>query len=148
MAACAVAVGACQLRTPYSHYQHLTEEMWDSADTLCFTIPLQHAGDYTLQLGLRTNSFFPYTELAMGVSVSSRLHTADSRYTLNMAIANERGFSSGSGISISQHDALLPGHVSVAAADTLTVKVFHTMNRKLMPGITDVGITCSRADEM
>ncbi len=136
-------VASCTLRTPYSHYQHLADETWDSADTLCFNIPLRQAGTYTLQVGLRTNSFFPYTGLTMGVAVSSTSHTVAARHSLNMAITNERGFLYGSGISVYQYDAQLPGVVSTTAADTLVVKVCHAMNRKLLPGITDVGITCS-----
>ncbi len=138
------AVASCGRMPVYTHFEHIDHAGWSRTDTLRFAVPLPASHPCRMQLNLRADSSYPYTQLLMAVSSHSvsqpHMQYAD---TLTLSITDAEGNHQGTGISLRQYSVLLPTHSYTAAdeADTLVIAVTHAMSRHLLPGITEVGIT-------
>ena len=67
----------------YDTYRHTSLEGWERNDTLCYDVTkMAQAGDYLVELGLRTDYDFPFVAITLIVRPdhSARRHHAE-RYT-------------------------------------------------------------------
>lgn len=145
MAAVALAMASCNRLPIYSHYESVAEEGWSRTDTLHFRIGVKEAGTYQVQLGLRANSSFPYTQVMLVAHSQAMKSHAEQTDSLMLNITDTEGHVLGSGISFYQYDQQL-ATVSMQKKDSLFVSVRHGMSRMLLPGIVDVGITVSKTE--
>lgn len=136
----------CTKGKVYHHYNHTPVTGWEKVDTLVFNVaPVAEAGRYGTDLGLRTNTLYPFTSLTLIVEQTvypSRFHKAD---TLNCKLIDKNGNTKGQGVSYYQYHF----HVSqmqLHPKDSLHVTVRHNMKREILPGISDIGIALTRLD--
>lgn len=141
-AAALLAVAACTPMHVYSHFEHVGIQGWDKGDTLTYTIIPQQAASCQLQLDLRITNIYPYTQLTLATSVRHSASPDVYTGTVTIDVTDDEGLTQGRGISVLQYSTKLPSVEALSATDTLTVTVAHTMSRRLLPGISDVGITC------
>lgn len=125
----------------YSHYEAISNDGWKRTDTIGFTTgPVSHNGLYSEQLGLRTNSLFPFMSLTFIVSQEAHPSGFCRTDTVNMTLTDPDGHLLGKGISHYQY--FLPlAPAPLASGDTLTISVTHNMMRSPLEGVTDVGFT-------
>ena len=140
-----VSVAACSDGVPaYGGYRAVDSGGWQRGDTVGIVLgPLRHGGQYACELGLRTTSLFPFTQLSVTVSQESRPSGFARRDTLTVRIADDGGKMLGEGVSHYQYLVPLPSTV-LAKGDTLSVAVCHNMLRSPLAGVTDVGFTIKK----
>ena len=136
------ALAGCTIRGyRYSHYETIGSQGWEREDTLRFTPePVQHYGTYTEELGLRTNSFYPFMQLTLIVSQEAQPSGFCRTDTIEARLTDDEGLVTGEGINHYQYLFPLPD-VMLAAHDTLRVSVHHDMLRSPLVGVTDVGFS-------
>ena len=135
-----LAIAACSHLPVYSHYEHLDSDGWDSRDSITFTAGVSDSGVYQLVLGLRANNTFPFTQLTLVAHCHSAVSHVDRTDTITLNITDNEGNMKGKGTTFFHYDALLPNMI-LFDQDTLSVTVAHVMTRRLLPGVTDVGLT-------
>lgn len=135
-----LAIAACSHLPVYSHYEHLESDGWDCRDSITFTANVSDSAVYQLNLGLRANNSFPFTQLTLVAHCYSAVSHVDRTDTITLNITDSEGNMKGKGTTVFHYDALLPDML-LFAQDTLYVTVSHVMTRHLLPGITDVGLT-------
>ena len=145
----AAGLAACTDGTVYDSYKPLGE--WERADTASFRIPPAGAtGTYATDVNIRTNGNYPFmaltiivdrtvmaTDTALAAAATTRSDTIDCR------LADEKGSSTGSGLSNFQHTFRLPD-TELRRGDSMVVSIRHNMMRETLPGIEDVGIKLTR----
>lgn len=141
--AVALLAASCGSRPVYSHFEAVDQQGWDRQDTLRFVIPLKKAATYDLRIDLRTNSHYPYTQLALNAWLQSR--GQEQRTAIRFDITDADGNIQGRGTGVYQYSAMLPA-MTTTRRDTLTVSVYHAMSREVLPGIVDLGITAEPAN--
>lgn len=140
MAAAALTLFSCSRLPIYSKYQHIGNDGWEKTDTLVFKIPVKQHGRYAVQLGMRADSFYPYTQLTVVVKQKTQENATERTDTLTLDITDTKGNINGKGFSIYQYNYSLPQAI-LDDNDCLTVTIYHGMRRNILPGIRDVGIT-------
>lgn len=141
LATIALALAGCGQRPVYSHFEPTHSSGWDRGDTLHFTIPVADSTRCrTIRLDVRTTSAFPYTQLTLLVRQHARATGKRRQDSLTIDIADRKGNPIGSGTAVRTHTTTLP-IAAMAPNDTIDISVSHAMNRREMPGISDVGIT-------
>lgn len=131
---------ACDEARTYDHFEHVDTEGWDSADAVCFDVPRQSSGTYTMTLGLRHTLDYPYTNL--GVVVESTIFPRRTvvRDTISCVMNDGVGKPTGQrGISVSEQSAGVRAF-QLQQGDSLHVAVHHIMQRQELPGICEVGL--------
>ena len=146
IAAALVMTTGCSRLPIYSHFETVGANGWDRADTLHFIVPIAHDGQYKLCLDLRADSRYPYTQIVINTQFSSRRSTlATHPSLLTIDITDDDGNFLGCGSGIYQYHVSIPS-AQLTKGDTLKVNVAHGMNRQLLPGISDVGITVAEEE--
>ena len=142
-----MAMAACvEAGQTYSTYKSVGSEGWQREDTVAITVgPVMHGGSYAEELGLRTNSRYPFTELAMIVAQQARPSGFSRTDTLCVRLTDDSGYVTGEGISHYQYLFPIPAAM-LAEGDTLQVGIRHNMKRSPLAGVTDVGLTLKRSD--
>ena len=141
----AIALAACtDMSHTYSHYKSISSDGWVRDDTISITMePVKHGGVYAEELGLRTNSLYPFMQIALTVHQEAQPSGFARTDTPTVSLTDDDGHVLGKGISHYQHLCPLPP-VSLNSGDTLYVNVHHDMLRSPLPGVTEVGLTMTR----
>lgn len=134
---------SCTDGVVYDEYKHTSISGWEKNDTLSFiTSKMQHGGEYEMDLGLRVNSEYPFTDIRLIVEQtvypSNKLH-AD---TLDCVLTDKRGNFTGQGVSYFQYTFPV-SKLSLLRGDSVHIVVRHDMKREILPGISDIGIKVS-----
>lgn len=149
-----VAAG-CIGRKVYDHYEELPVAGWEKNDTITFLVPpVAQGGLYSLDLGLRTTTQYPFMSLTLIVEqLTFPLDTAarplfpvaprPSVTTLSCRLMDSRGHVKGQGINYFQHDFHV-ADIVLNAGDSLRFSVRHDMKREILPGISDLGLRLRR----
>lgn len=136
----ALALSSCGRRAVYSHFETISREGWDKADTMHFIVPAGNGGNHAMTLGLRANSAYPYTDVTLSVGVRTAKTGEIRTDTVSIDITDKDGNSLGTGLGVRQFSAVL-STIDTMDGDTITITITHAMERRILPGITDVGIT-------
>lgn len=152
----AVVAVSCIGRKVYDHYEELPVAGWEKNDTIAFLLPpVAQSGLYSLDLGLRTTSQYPFMSLTLVIEKSiiptdtatvkplfpSSIKPTVS--TLSCRLMDSRGHAKGQGINYYQYDFHV-ADLSLSAGDSLRVCIRHDMKREILPGISDLGIQLHR----
>ena len=136
----ALTLVGCNRKTVYCHYQSVGVDGWERSQTFYFCLsPIDQTATYARELGLRTNSAYPFTSLSLIVEqlvLPSGSHHVD---TLQCQLTDDAGTILGKGTYHYQYLFALPS-VPLHEGDSLTISVRHNMKREVLPGITDVGL--------
>jgi gliding motility-associated lipoprotein GldH len=136
-----MVLAACQKRPFYSHYEPVSVGGWEKEDTVSFEIgPSDDFRHYTMTMGLRATMDFPYRNLSLVVRQEARPSGISHSDTIDIAMTDRDGIPLGKGVSHLQYDIPL-STIAIVADDTLRVSIHHNMNRYILPGITDIGLT-------
>lgn len=131
----------CSREVAFCNFLSVDASGWQQSDTLFFGVsPLETAGRYDAELGIRINTAYPYTSLTLVVEQRSTLSCLSTTDTLQLQMVDEAGNSLGSGIGLKSYAVALPP-LSLQQGDSLLVSVHHFMRRTPLPGIADVGFT-------
>ena len=106
--AVALALAACSRNIVYSHYEHIVIDEWDRQDTVHFCVPVASAGVYNVAMGLRVNSLYPYTQLAVRARQTTQKGGHTSTETLCLDITDDEGKVQGEGLNAFYYEAALP----------------------------------------
>ncbi len=148
---------ACFPNTRYVDYHHTAVSGWEKDSVLVFLVPpLDEGGPYVEEIGLRTESSYPFLHLSLVVeqqvvSLGSAAKDQVSRNekhivdTLDLPIYEEDGSPVGLGLSVYRQE--LPFRfLNLQSGDSMVVKIHHNMRRRLLPGVSEVGIHLLKRD--
>jgi gliding motility-associated lipoprotein GldH len=136
-----LALAACTVDALFSSFQPISGEGWLRTDTIRFyTSPIPADGLYSEELGLRTNSRYPFMQLSMIVNQQTRPSRIDRTDTIVVSLTDNEGIVQGEGICHYIYSIPLQA-VQLNKGDTLLVSVHHNMIRQQLEGVTDVGFT-------
>lgn len=145
----ASALAACDNDIVFYHYEPAPLAGWEKTDSIIFGIPhMEKAGTYSMELGLRTTSGFPFKSVCLVVDRKLFSKNALNKYflsesksdTLICQLTKEDGTVEGSGLNFYHYEMPLHLDCAVEAGDSLCFSVRHNMKRSILPGIADVGI--------
>lgn len=135
-----LSLSSCDGNVIFYTFCHTPIEGWEKNDTLTFDVPrMQSSGRYRLEVGMRTDSAFPFT--GMSIIVEQTVIPGYKTYvdTLKCRFADEKGNILGRGISNYQYEFIL-SDLNLHRGDSLHVTVRHVMKREILPGVSDVGL--------
>ena len=135
---------SCNRKTVYDQYGHTPIAGWEKSDTLQFSVkPMEAAGTYAEELGLRINGAYPFKGLTL--IIEQHIYPAETvvRDTLNCALTDDNGNATGKGISYYQYNIPMKD-LQLKQGDSLQVFIRHNMKREILPGISDVGLKMVR----
>ncbi len=125
-------------------YEKVSSGSWEKGDIKGFHIPtISENADYDIYLLLRTDSSFPYTNIAVTIDETVFPSRKRHLYTLDYALYDEKGKAKGNGISLFQQSLLIDSQ-HLYAGDEISIAVNHNMRRETLPGVIDVGISIKR----
>lgn len=134
-----LALSSCRQRPVLYDYVPVNPHGWQTTDTLRFTLPAVPAdGDYTLSLGARYNSQFPYEDVWL--VLEQRYLSVRRRDTLHLAMPTEKPTWQTNGIAY--HEAEAPVTTTHLTPQQMPVEllVYHVMRHQCLTGITEVGV--------
>lgn len=133
-------MAACDDQRTFDRYVPVESQTWDSAEEVCFDVPRQAEGTYTMTLGLRQTTAYPYTNIAVAVETTVLPRHTVRRDTVRCTMNDGVGRPMGQhGVSVSERNAgICAFHLQ--QGDSLHIAVRHLMQRQDLPGVSDVGI--------
>ncbi len=134
-----LALSSCRQRPVLYDYVPVEPHGWLTTDTLRFTLPAVPAdGDYTLSLGARYNSQFPYEDVWL--VLEQRYLSVRRRDTLHLSMPTEMPTWQTNGIAY--HEAEAPVTTTHLTPQQMPVEllVYHVMRHQCLTGITEVGV--------
>lgn len=135
-----LAATSCGGGEIYDTYRHTPLNGWDRTDTLYYDVPpVESAGIYRQELGLRIDDDFPFTGLTLVVDRTIEPGHRVSSDTLRCRLSDDKGNSYGQGVSYYQYDFAVAEY-SLNKGDSLHIGVRHIMKREMLPGISDIGL--------
>lgn len=138
---------ACNDDRAYYHFEHIDNEGWYRNDTITFVIPPQPAGTYHTTLCLRATPTFPYTTLTVNSETCCAAAGKPKTRKFRCHIYNNVGKLNGKrGVSNSELCFPMPDIV-LQDSESITIKIHHLMRREPLPGITDIGIELTGAQD-
>lgn len=141
MVAVALALTSCNRQTIYSHYEPVSIDGWERNDTLMFDVErVAEAAIYTVEAGVRVSDAYPYANLALVIRRQASPEGTLLTDTIHIVVTDADGYPLGSGINHYQHTVRLTD-MKLQAGDSLHAEISHLMSDRLLPGVTDVGLT-------
>ena len=134
----------CSSQRVYDTFLHVDDQGWEKNEELTLCIPrMAESDDYSLELGLRLNNYYPFQNLQLAVvqTVFPSMETHTDMLTLD--IADSQGKMNGSGVSLYQYSQIIRKY-HLQENDSITIRVRHDMKREILPGIMDVGIIINK----
>jgi len=140
----ATALFSCGDNRIYDHYEHIELGGWERNDTVSFSFPCRQSGVYSLNIGLRANTEFPYKTISM-VMERTVYPSKETHYdTIRCRIIDENGYLVGKrGIS----NCEIRYHITslrLNKNDSIKIKINHCMRREIIPGLSEIGIDAAR----
>jgi len=137
----AITLAGCRDSVPYSHYEHIEIDGWERTDTLKFRIAdIIADGDYDEVIGMRIDGSYPFTSVTLIAEQHSPSYGLLRTDTLECRLTDNEANFTGTGSTYLSYEFPL-ATLRLQQADTLDVKLYHTMLRQSLNGITDVGLT-------
>lgn len=142
--AAALLLMACDRKTVFDQYVHTPLNGWEKNDTIAFAIDsIGQSGEYTEEIGVRTNGKYPFTSLTLAVHQTIQPSGEVRDTTINCTFTDKNDQVVGNGIGYSQFSFPLET-VRMEVGDTLKVIIRHNMKREILPGVLDIGFKLTR----
>ena len=139
----ALSLAACTDGTWVHRYLPLSEMGWERCDTLQFQLPtVPTTGDYSLCLGLRYDTQFPYEGIWIEAETRLKNPASIRRDTLYFPMMDEEGHSQGQGINLQQKEMPFTT-LHLQKGQQATIRLRHIMARETIPHIKDAGVNIS-----
>lgn len=139
-----IMVTACSSDVVFDRYEHTQIEGWEKNDTLFFSVPrCLSSGRYRLEIGMRTNSAFPFTGLSLVVEQTVIPGYTTHTDTLRCRLSDNKGNILGHGTGFYQYNFIV-SDLNMSKGDSLRVCIRHIMKREILPGISDIGLKITR----
>ena len=131
---------ACTGHTVAHCYKPLPAAGWEREDTVCFDVPqVEEEVSGTLFIGLRTVAYVGEQEVVLAVEQCSEAMEVLRRDTIHYPLCDADGNALEGGINYHQYESqYLP--ICFGGGRSATIRIHHMMRRKVVRGITDVGI--------
>ena len=130
----------------YDTYRHTSLEGWERNDTLCYDVAkMAQAGDYLVELGLRTDYDFPFVAITLIVDQTILPEGTTLRDTLDCRLVKTNSTQKTGGISCFEYNTEVR-RLRLNANDSMHITVRHDMKRDILPGVSDVGISVRRME--
>lgn len=140
LAAITLTFMACDDKTVYHHYEHVSTSGWDKNDTLSFSVtPIKKAGSYQEVVEMRIDNTYPFLSLTLQVEQTIYPLAQTHRHNVECSLINENGHPTGTGISFYRYEFPV-GKIELNEGDSIQIHIVHNMKREIMPGISDIGI--------
>jgi gliding motility-associated lipoprotein GldH len=108
---------------------------------------VSQSGLYSLNIGMRTNTSFPFQTLSMVMTRSQKSEPKQHSDTVSCNIVDREGKLLGrNGIS-SNEVRYHVRDIAMADSDSLFVCISHCMRRESLPGLTEVGLQLVRTNQ-
>lgn len=135
---------SCDNKTVFHQYRAVDTSGWDKRDTLCFDIPPQ-TDSTSVRITLEVRSTPQVGHQHLWLAVKSQWQQPDSLRTDTIAVqlVEPSGENSGTGISLFEHEQ--PLYTSpLATGQHGRIAVYHIMQLRRVPGLSDIGIRVER----
>ncbi len=117
-----------------------SEQGWRNTDTIRFEVPsVEHSGAYSLSLGLRARTTFPWEGVWMAAELRVDTPAVVHRDTLHFRFIDREGKALARGVNLLQAEQTMPDTVTLRTGQSGTLSIYHLMRRECVPDITDVG---------
>lgn len=143
------AMTSCFQNTTYYHYHSTNVEGWERFDFLEYQMPpVATSGYYVEEIGLRTNSQYPFSQITLVVNqcVVSTTNRTPGKYksdTIVVDVYDQQGHPLGDGVAVRTH--VIPfKSLKLQTGDSLSVKIKHDMRQTTLPGVAGVGLKVTR----
>lgn len=139
-----LVMASCQRGTVMHEYRNTPAGGWDQSDMLVYPLDtVKEAGEYNVDIGVRTTNMFPYKKLWL--VVESELVNPDTTFadTLMCDFNEEGGVSARRGLNAYQFDFRLRT-ITLREGQSGKLVVHHIMRREILPGVSDVGVRLYR----
>ena len=135
----AILSSACDQKTVYNKYHHISIQGWERQDTMTYDIPhINMSGKYEEQVGVRILQTFPFTNVSILIQQTVFPAMTSHYDTLVCRFMDNRGKIDGNGISYYQYIFPLK-KIALENGYSLHVSIHHIMKRETLPGLTDIG---------
>lgn len=142
VAAILLCLMGCQKRPAAFEYRSTPVEGWEPGDTLHFHLDtLQAAGQFRLELGVRTATAFPYPYQSLWIVARQHFHQPESvcTDTIEIQLADRRGDTSGRGITLHQFTHYWKT-IRLSQGQSADIHINHLMRSEMLPGVESVGL--------
>lgn len=140
---------SCYQNTTYYHYHSTNMDGWDRFDFLEYQMPpVTLDGYYVEEIGLRTNSQYPFRQIILVVnqcvvSTTSRMPGKFKSDTIVVDVYDQQGHPLGDGVAVRNH--VIPfKSLKLQTGDSLSVKIKHDMRQTTLQGVAGVGLKITR----
>lgn len=138
-------LSACDTKTVYHSYRHISKDGWSKSDTLVFnTLLTDTLNAYQFTVEVRNSGNYPYQDLYLFIRsnpTDSCLFTTD---TIKCTLANEQGQWTGYGLGAMFQNAFPARPIPFRHRKDITFKINHGMTDPLLNGIDDIGIRITK----
>ena len=133
-------LASCNRNIIYNQYQSTNIDCWSKTDTLLYNIgTLNVSGIYSYELGLRTTTTYPFTNICLVVEQENIKKNVVTKDTINCELTSSEGNTKNTGLGFKQYVFPLASKV-ITEQDSIKIKVYHIMATDSITGISDVGI--------
>lgn len=129
----------------YLHYESIPQEGWWRSDTLRFTTDtIRTAGNYVRSLHFRCAKAekYPFRDVYFEVTQCVLPDSLEKTDTLHCYIYDERGALQGNGMAHHQFDVVIDT-VRLQPGEVVVASVRHCMYKNPLPGMIDIGFSCT-----
>ena len=148
-------LASCNRNIIYNQYQSTNIDCWRKTDTLLYNIgTIKESGAYSYELGLRTTTTYPFTNICIVVEQENIKKNDVTKDTINCELTSSEGGTKSNGrvggiinkkanekwgLGYKQYVFPLASKV-MAENDSIKIKVYHIMDTDSITGISDIGI--------
>jgi gliding motility-associated lipoprotein GldH len=133
-------LASCNRNIIYNQYQSTNIDCWRKTDTLLYNIgTIKESGAYSYELGLRTTTTYPFTNICIVVEQENIKKSDVTKDTINCELTSSEGGTKSNGLGYKQYVFPLASKV-ITENDSIRIKVYHIMATDSITGISDVGI--------
>jgi len=139
-----LSIVSCQESTLVHEYKHTSPDGWDRTDTITFLIPpVTKTGTYEVSLGMRLCNNFPYKEVHITTEFDLEEPLMNKKNAVCVVTSDKDGKLLGYGIAYHQYEQPYM-KIMLQKGQHGKVKVYHNMDKEVLPYLTDIGICIDR----
>ena len=139
---------SCFQKTHFFEYKSINIDGWERNDFVDYRVKaVEEDGFYTEIIGVRANNDYPFKTLSLIINQNVVSNTNMRRNsfksdTLTIDIYDNEGMINGSGVNLHQFEIPFKT-MKMQKGDSLYLTIRHNMSRRVIEGISDVGVIMS-----